>query len=106
MTRTVDVLLPLPIDQLFSYAIEENTEILLGDYVVVPFGKKRLIGIVWKYSDKSGRALKFIEQKIDLPNIRPKLITFCRVGCAIQLNTYWYACQSDNGRSVKSKPNR
>ncbi|MFP3020083.1 MAG: primosomal protein N' [Wolbachia sp.] len=76
MARTVDVLLPLPIDQLFSYAVEENTEILLGDYVVVPFGKKRLIGIVWKYSDKSGRALKFIEQKIDLPNIRPKLITF------------------------------
>ncbi|WP_353277963.1 primosomal protein N' [Wolbachia endosymbiont (group A) of Agelastica alni] len=76
MTRTVDVLLPLPIDQLFSYAVEENTEILLGDYVVVPFGKKRLIGIVWKYSDKSGRALKFIEQKIDLPNIRPKLIAF------------------------------
>ncbi len=76
MARTVDVLLPLPIDQLFSYAVEENTEILLGDYVVVPFGKKRLIGIVWKYSDKSGRALKFIEQKIDLPNIRPKLIAF------------------------------
>lgn len=76
MARTVDVLLPLPIDQLFSYAIEENTEILLGDYVVVPFGKKRLIGIVWKYSDKSNRELKFIEQKIDLPNIRPKLIVF------------------------------
>lgn len=76
MARTVDVLLPLPIDQLFSYAIEENTEILLGDYVVVPFGKKRLIGIVWKYSDKSNRELKFIEQKIDLPNIRPKLIAF------------------------------
>ncbi|MDX5527139.1 MAG: primosomal protein N' [Wolbachia endosymbiont of Andrena nigroaenea] len=76
MTRTVDVLLPLPIDQLFSYAVEENTEVLVGDYVVVPFGKKRLIGIVWKYSDKSGRALKFIEQKIDLPNIRPKLIAF------------------------------
>ncbi|WP_264736032.1 replication restart helicase PriA [Wolbachia endosymbiont (group A) of Rhinocyllus conicus] len=76
MARTVDVLLPLPIDQLFSYAVEENTEVSVGDYVVVPFGKKRLIGIVWKYSDKSGRALKFIEQKIDLPNIRPKLITF------------------------------
>ncbi|GFQ66538.1 primosomal protein N' [Trichonephila clavata] len=76
MTRTVDVLLPLPIDQLFSYAVEENTEVSVGEYVVVPFGKKRLIGIVWKYSDKSGRALKFIEQKIDLPNIRPKLIAF------------------------------
>ncbi|MDR0773703.1 MAG: primosomal protein N' [Wolbachia pipientis] len=76
MTRTVDVLLPLPIDQLFSYAVEENTEVSVGDYVVVPFGKKRLIGIVWKYSDESNRELKFIEQKIDLPNIRPKLIAF------------------------------
>ncbi len=76
MTRTVDVLLPLPIDQLFSNAVEENTEISIGDYVVVPFGKKCLIGIVWRYSDKSDRELKFIEQKIDLPNIRPKLIAF------------------------------
>ncbi|WP_250296040.1 replication restart helicase PriA [Wolbachia endosymbiont of Oedothorax gibbosus] len=76
MAKAISVLLPLPIDQLFSYAIEENTEILLGDYVVVPFGKKRLIGIVWRYSDKSDRKLKFIEQKIDLPNIRPKLIAF------------------------------
>lgn len=76
MTRTGDVLLPLPIDQLFSYAIEENTEVSVGDYIVVPFGKKRLIGIVWKYSDKSDRKLKFVEQKIDLPNIRPRLIAF------------------------------
>ncbi|WP_353287420.1 primosomal protein N' [Wolbachia endosymbiont (group B) of Gerris lacustris] len=76
MTRTVDVLLPLPIDQLFSYAIEEDTEISIGDYVVVPFGKKRLIGIVWRYSGKSDRELKCIEQKIDLPSIRPKLIEF------------------------------
>lgn len=76
MAKAISVLLPLPIDQLFSYAIEENTEISIGDYVVVPFGKKRLIGIVWKYSGKSDRKLKFIEQKIDLPNIRPKLIAF------------------------------
>ncbi|MDM8335452.1 replication restart helicase PriA [Wolbachia pipientis] len=76
MTRIVDVLLPLPIDQLFSYAVEENTEISIGDYVVVPFGKKRLIGIVWKCSNKSDRKLKFIEQKINLSSIRPKLITF------------------------------
>ncbi|WP_245970171.1 primosomal protein N' family DNA-binding protein [Wolbachia endosymbiont of Bemisia tabaci] len=76
MTKTVDVLLPLPIDQLFSYIVEENTEISIGDYVVVPFGKKRLIGIVWKYSGKSDRELKCIEQKSDLPSIRPKLIEF------------------------------
>ncbi|WGJ62354.1 replication restart helicase PriA [Wolbachia endosymbiont of Frankliniella intonsa] len=76
MTRIVDVLLPLPIDQLFSYAIEKDTEVSIGDYVVVPFGRKRLIGIVWKYSGKSDRELKCIEQKIELPSIRPKLIEF------------------------------
>lgn len=76
MTRIVDVLLPLPIDQLFSYAIEKDTETSIGDYVVVPFGRKRLIGIVWKYSGKSDRELKCIEQKIELPSIRPKLIEF------------------------------
>ncbi|CAQ54874.1 primosomal protein N [Wolbachia endosymbiont of Culex quinquefasciatus JHB] len=76
MKKAVDVLLPLPIDQLFSYAVEEDTEVSIGDYVVVPFGRKRLIGIVWKYSGKSDRELKCIEQKIELPSIRPKLIEF------------------------------
>ncbi|CCE77629.1 MULTISPECIES: replication restart helicase PriA [Wolbachia] len=78
MTKTVDVLLPLPIDQLFSYAVEEDTEVSIGDYVVVPFARKRLIGIVWRESSKSDRELKFIEQKIDLPSIRPKLIEFAK----------------------------
>ncbi|WP_237342913.1 replication restart helicase PriA [Wolbachia endosymbiont of Folsomia candida] len=76
MAKTVDILLPLPINQLFSYAVGENTEISIGDYVIVPFGRKRLIGIVWRYSSKSDRELKFIEQKIDLPSVRPKLIAF------------------------------
>lgn len=43
---------------------------------MVPFGKKRLIGIVWRESSKSDRELKYIEQKVDLPSIRPKLIEF------------------------------
>ncbi len=76
MARTVNVLLPLPIDQLFSYAVKENTDVSVGDYVVVPFGKKRLIGIVWKCGNKNDQELKFIEQKINLPNIRLKLIAF------------------------------
>ncbi|QKX01428.1 primosomal protein N' [Wolbachia endosymbiont of Cruorifilaria tuberocauda] len=76
MVKIVDVLLPLPIDQLFSYEIGENTEISVGDYVVVPFSKKRLIGIVWKYGMENSRKLKLIEQKINLPSVRPKLIAF------------------------------
>ncbi|WP_341808388.1 primosomal protein N' [Wolbachia endosymbiont (group E) of Neria commutata] len=76
MAKTVDILLPLPINQLFSYAVGGNTKVSIGDYVVVPFGRRRLIGIVWQYSNKTNRELKFIEQKIDLPSVRPKLIAF------------------------------
>ncbi|QWE33644.1 MULTISPECIES: replication restart helicase PriA [unclassified Wolbachia] len=76
MKKAVDVLLPLPIDQLFSYVVEEDTKVSIGDYVVVPFGRKRLIGIVWRKSSKSDRELKYIEQKVNLSSIRPKLIEF------------------------------
>lgn len=76
MTKVINVLLTLPINQLFSYTVEENVEISIGDYVIVPFGKKRLIGIVWQYIKKIDRELKSIEQRMDLPSVRQKLKTF------------------------------
>ncbi|MDN5248306.1 MAG: primosomal protein N' [Wolbachia endosymbiont of Tyrophagus putrescentiae] len=76
MTKIVDVLLPLPITQLFSYAVSDNITISTGDYVIVPFGNKRLIGIVWQCGSTTNRAVKLIEKKVDLPSIRPKLKTF------------------------------
>lgn len=76
MGKVISVLLPLSIDQLFLYAVEEGIKISPGNYVVVPFGRKRVMGIVWQDGNPTDRELKFIEQKIDLPNIRPKLKIF------------------------------
>ncbi|WP_333023983.1 replication restart helicase PriA [Wolbachia endosymbiont of Pentidionis agamae] len=77
-TKIIDVLLPLPINQLFSYVIQNNAEVSVGDYVIVPFGKKKLIGIVWQYSNRTDRELKFIEQKVNLQCVRIQLIKFIK----------------------------
>jgi primosomal protein N' (replication factor Y) (superfamily II helicase) len=76
MPQVINVLLPLPINQLFSYTVEEDILISLGDYVVVPFGKKRLIGIVWQYSSNTGQILKSVECKINVQSVNTKLRTF------------------------------
>ncbi|OEY87137.1 primosomal protein N' [Wolbachia pipientis] len=76
MTRVVNVLLSLPINRLFSYVVEEDVKIAIGDYVIVPFGNKRFTGIVWQYGDNTKRILKSIERKIDLHGVRVKLKVF------------------------------
>ena len=41
----VPVLLPNIFDHPFTYTSKEKLKI--GDYVEVPFGKKKMIGIIW-----------------------------------------------------------
>ncbi|MBV0899828.1 MAG: primosomal protein N' [Wolbachia endosymbiont of Fragariocoptes setiger] len=74
--KVIAVLLPLPVNQSFLYTVDNDNYIVAGDYVVVPFGHKRLIGIVWQLNIQTTRKLKYIEQKIDLPNITAKLKAF------------------------------
>ena len=41
----VPVLLPNIFDHPFTYSSKEKLKI--GDYVEVPFGKKKMVGIIW-----------------------------------------------------------
>ncbi len=48
---TTSVLLPMPLPAPFDYRLEGELETApppLGSYVVVPFGSRRLIGVVWE----------------------------------------------------------
>lgn len=47
MSHIVQVLLPLPFDKAFDYAVPENQSVSLGQWVTVPFGQKKLKGVVW-----------------------------------------------------------
>ncbi len=68
MAGVVQVLLPLALDEAYSYSVPENLDINIGDFVLVPLGTREIVGVVW--SDKSTRIsarIRDIIERIDLP---------------------------------------
>ena len=47
------VALDVPLPQLFDYRSEDATRADIGYRVLVPFGKKRLVGVIWDLATKS-----------------------------------------------------
>jgi len=47
MTGPVPVLIPLPLDGPFDYALPDDLVVAPGDLVEVPFGPRQVIGAVW-----------------------------------------------------------
>ncbi len=45
--RRVAVLLPLPLNGPYDYRVPEGMDLAPGDYVEVPLGPRRLVGVVW-----------------------------------------------------------
>ena len=48
------VALDVPVPTLFDYRSEDATRADIGYRVLVPFGKKRLVGVIWDVATKSG----------------------------------------------------
>ena len=44
----VSVLLPLPLDRAYDYAVPEGLDLAPGDLVRVPLGARALAGVVWE----------------------------------------------------------
>ena len=53
---TLDVLLPLKFDHPFTYNVPKDINVKIGDFVLVPFQNKDIIGVVW---GKSGPCLLY-----------------------------------------------
>ncbi|NMM45745.1 primosomal protein N' [Rhodospirillaceae bacterium KN72] len=45
--RRVKVLLPLPLDSAYDYAVPEGMDVGPGSFVTVPLGGRQIVGIVW-----------------------------------------------------------
>ncbi|WP_231714786.1 primosomal protein N' [Enhydrobacter aerosaccus] len=45
--RTVKVLLPLPLADAYDYSVPDSLEVPAGSFVVVPLGKREILGVVW-----------------------------------------------------------
>jgi primosomal protein N' (replication factor Y) len=77
--RTVDVLVPVALDQTYSYRVPDGLDIEPGDIVSVPLGAREVLGAVWGQSEvRPGldNRLKDIVEKLDVPRLRPELRGF------------------------------
>ena len=73
----VPILLPKVFNHPFTY--ETSLKLKLGDYVEVPFGNSKTVGIVWddfeKNQFKKFKTKKVIK-KLNLPNLNKKMVKF------------------------------
>jgi primosomal protein N' (replication factor Y) len=77
--RIIDVLVPVALDQAYTYRVPAGLELALGDLVTVPLGPRECTGVVWgEGSARPGlhNRLKDIEAKLDVPPLREELRSF------------------------------
>ena len=78
--RVVDVLLPVALDQAYSYRVPEELTLAPGDIVSVPLGARVATGVVWAENaspnPRLDNRMKDVEEKLDLPPLKPELRKF------------------------------
>ncbi|MCX8507158.1 MAG: primosomal protein N' [Alphaproteobacteria bacterium] len=80
--RRVTLLLPVPLNRLFDYALNQNDpEPVAGQYVSASLGSRQMIGVVMEKSDQSAtdtatQGLKYIDKIYDLPPMSAPLRKF------------------------------
>ena len=73
----VPILLPNIFNHPFTYESDMNLKV--GDYVVVPFGKSKITGVVWdEFEKKNSRnfKIKSVLKKLDIAPLKKTTIKF------------------------------
>src|SRR5262249_4280940 len=78
--RVVDVLVPVALDQAYSYRVPEGLELAPGAPVTVPRGARRATAVTWaenpKPTPRLDTRMKAAEAKLDVPPLKPELRKF------------------------------
>jgi primosomal protein N' (replication factor Y) len=78
--RIVDVLVPVALDQAYSYRAPEGLALAPGDLVTVPLGARAATAVVWgenpKPNPRLDNRMKDVEDKLDVPPLKPELRNF------------------------------
>jgi primosomal protein N' (replication factor Y) len=78
--RVVDVLIPVALDQTYSYRVPDGIELAAGDVVAVPLGAREVTGVVWNDNatpnPRLDNRLKEIDERLDIPPLKPELRRF------------------------------
>jgi primosomal protein N' (replication factor Y) (superfamily II helicase) len=77
--QIVDVVVPLALDQAYSYRVPAGMTLEPGDFVNIPLGQAEYTGVVWgEGNPRPGlhNRLKDVDDKLDVPPLRPALRDF------------------------------
>src|SRR3954452_7211410 len=73
-TRVVDVLVPVALNQAYSYRVPRGMELKPGDVVCVPLGPREAIAVVWAEHNAPDPRLhhrfKDVGEKLDVPPLK------------------------------------
>src|SRR5271170_58312 len=76
-TSVVDVLVPVALNQAYSYRVPRGMELKPGDVVCVPLGPREVVAVVWAENanpdPRLHNRLKEIGEKLDVPSLKPEL---------------------------------
>jgi primosomal protein N' (replication factor Y) len=79
-TRFVDVLVPVALDQTYSYRVPDGLELQPGDIVTVPLGARDAMAVVWADNanpePRLHNRLKDVADKFEVPALRGELRSF------------------------------
>src|SRR4051794_9485453 len=76
-TRVVDVLVPVALNQAYSYRVPRGMELKPGDVVCVPLGPREVVAVVWADNanpdPRLHNRLKDVGEKLDVPPLKAEL---------------------------------
>src|SRR3979490_50118 len=75
--RVVDVLVPVALNQAYSYRVPRGMELKPGDVVCVPLGPREVVAVVWAENanpdPRLHNRLKDVGEKLDVPPVKKEL---------------------------------
>src|SRR6201985_3695804 len=76
-TRVVDVLVPVALNQTYSYRVPRGIDLKAGDVVGVPLGPREVLAVVWAENahpdPRLHNRLKDVGEKLDVPPLKTEL---------------------------------
>ena len=84
----VDVLAPVAVDTAYSYRAPPELNLREGDFVAMPLGTRKAVGVVWARRAGDGGNLKSVIELLPLPRVSRPMRDFARER---ELRRHFYA---------------
>ena len=76
--KIAKVLVPYPFDKTFDYIVSNDMELVIGNIVKVPFGRRMVMGVIFGFGESNFdiAKLKEVKEKLNFPPLKQELLDF------------------------------